>query len=100
MAIFAFAKTAGLAALGAACIAISTSGALAAGDAEKGAKLAAEHCNSCHTVGRSDSARMADAGPQFAELAKKSSQYLETAINKPHDFMPNFLPCRKATRTT
>ena len=84
------ARLACVAAFSAACITLSAASASAAGDAAKGEKLAAQHCNSCHSVGRSDSARMADAGPQFAELAKKSSQYLETAINKPHDFMPKF----------
>lgn len=60
----------------------------AAADAARGAKLATQWCNSCHSV--SAEKRMADAGPAFAELAKKSPGYLATAINKPHDFMPKF----------
>ncbi len=62
----------------------------AMGRPAKGEQLAAQHCNSCHSVSRSDSVRMADAGPQFAELAKKPAGYLHVAINKPHDFMPKF----------
>ncbi len=75
---------------GAAVAVLISSPALAAGKAAKGAKLAQQWCNACHTVGPSETARKFDAGPLFAELAKKSPKYLETAINKPHDFMPKF----------
>lgn len=63
---------------------------MAAGNAAKGAKIAAEYCNACHSIGGSGTERKADAGPQFVELAKKPPAYLEVAINKPHDFMPKF----------
>lgn len=69
---------------------LSATAAPAAGTAANGQKLAEQHCNSCHSVSRSDTVRMADAGPQFAELAGKTEQYLAVAINKPHDFMPKF----------
>lgn len=75
----------------AACAAIALgSPAHAAGDKMKGASLAQQWCNSCHTVMKEDSSRKFDAGPQFVELAKKSDAYLRVAIDKPHDFMPNF----------
>ncbi len=75
--------------LGLSCALIS-SPARAAGDAAKGAVLAKEWCNSCHTVETADQARKFDAGPQFADLATKSEAYLKVAIDKPHDFMPKF----------
>ena len=75
---------------GAAAIVLISVSAQAAGDATNGGKLANQWCNACHSVGPSSTARQSDAGPQFAELASKSPQYLETAINKPHDFMPKF----------
>jgi mono/diheme cytochrome c family protein len=62
----------------------------AAGDKAKGASLAQQWCNSCHTVMKDDSSRKFDAGPQFVDLAKKSEAYLRVAIDKPHDFMPKF----------
>jgi mono/diheme cytochrome c family protein len=76
-----------------ACVAfvlLTSAPSFAAGDPAKGGKLATQWCNGCHSVGSSETARKADAGPLFAELAKKSPAYLETAINKPHDFMPKF----------
>jgi mono/diheme cytochrome c family protein len=76
--------------LTAAAMAVLISGSELAADAAKGAKLAEQWCNSCHTVGASESARKFDPGPLFAELAKKSPEYLGTAIDKPHDFMPRF----------
>jgi mono/diheme cytochrome c family protein len=69
---------------------LTSAPSLAAGDTAKGGKLATQWCNACHSVGPSETARKADAGPLFAELAKKSPAYLESAINKPHDFMPKF----------
>jgi mono/diheme cytochrome c family protein len=75
---------------GAAIVFLTSSPLMAAGDTANGAKLATKWCNGCHSVGSSETARKADAGPLFAELAKKSPAYLETAINKPHDFMPKF----------
>lgn len=81
--------TAGLALCGALAFA-AMSPAMAAGNAKKGEKLAQQWCNSCHSVGGSGTERQADAGPQFAELAKKTPDYLKVAINKPHDFMPKF----------
>ena len=59
-------------------------------DAKRGEELANKCCNGCHSVGSGQSARQGDAGPQFAELAKKGEGYLMTAINRPHDFMPKF----------
>lgn len=69
---------------------LAASTAYAAGDKAKGAKLAEQWCNSCHTVKTSGSSRKFDTGPRFVELAKKSGSYLVIAINKPHDFMPKF----------
>ena len=62
---------------------------LHAADAEAGLALAEKWCNSCHSIG-TDAPRQEDAGPLFTELAKKDANYLLTAINRPHDFMPNF----------
>jgi mono/diheme cytochrome c family protein len=84
------AKAAIIALTAASGLALAVSSASAAGNVEKGGKLANQWCNSCHSVGASETARKADAGPQFAELAKKTPAYLATAINKPHDFMPKF----------
>jgi mono/diheme cytochrome c family protein len=84
-------RAAALTAAAVAAMAMLISGpVLAAGNATKGAKLAKQWCNGCHTVGASGTARKFDPGPMFAELAKKSPKYLEAAINKPHDFMPKF----------
>ena len=69
---------------------LAMSAAHAAGDKAKGAKLAQQWCNSCHTVAARDTSRKFNAGPEFLDLAKKSRSYLVTAINKPHDFMPKF----------
>lgn len=79
-----------IAAICAAALVLSFSAATAQGNAQNGAKLAAANCNACHSIGAGETVRKADAGPQFAELAKKSSAYLAVAINKPHDFMPKF----------
>ncbi len=69
---------------------LSGSPAAASGNVANGAKLAGQHCNSCHSIGGSGTERKADAGPQFAQLAKRTPAYLAVAINKPHDFMPKF----------
>ena len=63
--------------------------AAAAGDAQAGLGLAGKWCNSCHSIGNEEP-RQEDAGPLFTELAKNDSAYLLVAINRPHDFMPNF----------
>lgn len=76
-----------LAGLGAAAV-LAAMPAIAA-DQERGMQLAEQWCNSCHSIGVEEP-RQADAGPQFAELAKKDMPYLEEAINRPHDFMPDF----------
>ena len=76
-------------AVGMACL-IATGPALAEGNKANGEKLAGQWCNSCHTVSTGESRRMFDAGPPFVELAKKSEDYLKTAVNRPHDFMPKF----------
>ncbi len=60
-----------------------------AADAERGRTLAGQWCNACHSIGV-DEPRQEDAGPQFAELAKEDAAYLQAAINRPHDFMPDF----------
>lgn len=67
---------------------IATSTGLAA-DARRGGDLAEQWCNACHSIGGGEP-RQEDAGPQFAELAKRDADYLRTAINRPHDFMPDF----------
>ncbi|MCC2097134.1 MAG: cytochrome c [Hyphomicrobiales bacterium] len=87
---FVTAKSAAIAVFSAAGFMLALNSASAAGNASNGEKLANQWCNSCHSVGSSETARKADAGPQFAELAKKSSAYLANAINRPHDFMPKF----------
>lgn len=79
-----------VAAMAAVGVMFASGSAFAAGNAANGGKLANQWCNSCHSVGAGETARKADAGPQFAELAKKTPAYLATAINKPHDFMPKF----------
>lgn len=66
----------------------SASGSRAA-DADRGRGLAGQWCNACHSIGV-DEPRQEDAGPQFAELAKHDAGYLRTAIERPHDFMPDF----------
>ena len=60
-----------------------------ASDAENGLALAEQWCNSCHSIG-TEEPRQEDAGPLFTELAKEDADYLQTAINRPHDFMPDF----------
>lgn len=60
-----------------------------AADVARGRDLAGRWCNACHSIGV-DEPRQEDAGPQFAELAKNDAGYLQTAINRPHDFMPDF----------
>ena len=67
---------------------VSVSESLAA-DADRGRNLAGQWCNACHSIGV-DEPRQEDAGPQFAELAKYDADYLQTAIERPHDFMPDF----------
>lgn len=67
---------------------IGTSPGFAA-DAGHGRDLAEQWCNACHSIGGGEP-RQEDAGPQFAELAKRETDYLQTAINRPHDFMPDF----------
>lgn len=66
----------------------SASESLAA-DADRGRDLAGQWCNACHSIGV-DEPRQEDAGPQFADLAKYDAGYLQTAIDRPHDFMPEF----------
>ncbi len=48
----------------------SATGAAAAGDSARGAKLAKQWCASCHIVS-SDQARGADFAPTFASIAKR-----------------------------
>lgn len=60
-----------------------------AADAERGRDLAGRWCNACHSIGV-DEPRQEDAGPQFAELARRDADYLRSAIDRPHDFMPDF----------
>ncbi len=72
-----------------ACLALAGP-ALAQGNVDRGAQLAEQWCNSCHTVGSSSDARQSDPGPMFAELARKGEGYLMRAMNRPHDFMPKF----------
>ncbi len=80
--------------VGLSAIAVSSSFALSpslavAADAEAGLAIANKWCNSCLPIG-TDEPRQADAGPNFSELAGKDVDYLQGAINRPHDFMPNF----------
>ena len=60
-----------------------------AADAGHGRDLAEQWCNACHSIGV-DEPRQEDAGPQFAELAGRDSDDLLTAIDRRHDFMPDF----------
>ena len=60
-----------------------------AADADRGFDLAARWCNGCHSIG-DDPQRQEDAGTPFAELAEKDVLYLQSAINHPHEFMPDF----------
>ena len=62
---------------------------LHAQNAENGLTLAQKWCNSCHSIGDAEP-RMEDAGPLWEELAEKDTEYLVAAINRPHDFMPEF----------
>ena len=59
-----------------------------AADADAGLAIAEKWCNSCHSIGTEQ--RQEDAGPLFTDLAKEDEAYLESAINRPHDFMPDF----------
>lgn len=68
---------------------LAVPGAATAADVERGAALAEQWCNACHSVGR-EPPRQFDAGPMFADLAKKDEAYLVAAIRRPHDFMPEF----------
>ena len=63
--------------------------AVVAADADRGRDLAGRWCNACHSIGV-DEPRQEDAGPQFAELANRDAAYLLAAIDRPHDFMPDF----------
>ncbi|NNG06050.1 MAG: cytochrome c [Inquilinus sp.] len=67
---------------------VAASDAFAA-DAGHGQDLAKQWCNSCHSIGDGEP-RQEDAGPLFSDLAKRDASYLQTAINRPHDFMPKF----------
>ncbi len=60
-----------------------------ADDAEHGFELGQKWCNSCHSIG-DGVPRQEDAGPLWAELAKKDAVYLTEGINRRHDFMPTF----------
>ncbi len=64
-------------------------GPVIAADADRGFELAARWCNGCHSIG-DDPQRQEDAGTPFAELAKNDEIYLQSAINHPHEFMPDF----------
>lgn len=68
------------------CIAAS---ATMAADAEHGEDLAEMWCNACHSIG-TDAPRQEDAGPMFTELAMLSADEIATALETPHDFMPDF----------
>ena len=70
-------------------VTIAAAPASLAADAARGRDLAGQWCNACHSIGV-DEPRQEDAGPQFAELAKNDAGYLQAAINRPHDFMPDF----------
>ena len=61
----------------------------AVADAGRGLALAERWCNACHSIGNEEP-RQEDAGPLFVDLAKEDAAYLEGAINRPHDFMPEF----------
>ena len=60
-----------------------------AADAENGLTLATKWCNACHSIG-AEEPRQEDAGPLFTDLSGKDVAYLNVAINRPHDFMPDF----------
>ena len=75
--------------LGAAMLGLGMGQAALAQDAANGLALAELWCNSCHSIGNEEP-RMLDAGPQFVELAKQDAAYLGQAIDRPHDFMPEF----------
>ncbi|HSM42415.1 MAG TPA: cytochrome c [Afifellaceae bacterium] len=64
-------------------------GPATAADADRGFDLAARWCNGCHSIG-DDPQRQEDAGTPFAELARNDEIYLRSAINHPHEFMPDF----------
>jgi mono/diheme cytochrome c family protein len=64
-------------------------GSAMAADAENGAALAEQWCNACHSI-NSPEVRQADAGPRFEELAKQDQAFILAALNRPHDFMPEF----------
>lgn len=83
-----FSCLAAIAVLPAFAVAISNAPATAA-DADRGFDLAARWCNGCHSIG-DDPQRQEDAGTPFAELAEKDVLYLQSAINHPHEFMPDF----------
>jgi mono/diheme cytochrome c family protein len=72
-------------------------GAIAAGDAEEGARIARQWCASCHVIGPGQ--RGGDAAPPFVALANdpaKTETYLKNWIGNPHPPMPNFNLSRRA----
>lgn len=81
-------RRAGIATIPVLAVSLLSAPAIAA-DPERGLDLAKRWCNACHSIG-DDEPRQEDAGPLFTELANKDEAYLQTAINKPHDFMPDF----------
>ena len=72
----------------AAGIALALPGVARAADAEAGLELAEQWCNACHSIG--DEQRQEDAGPLFTELAEEDEAFILAALNRPHDFMPDF----------
>ena len=68
---------------------LSLSPAAHAADAGAGLALAEQWCNACHSIG-AEEPRQEDAGPLWSDLAKKDDAYLQGALNRPHDFMPDF----------
>lgn len=72
--------------------------AVFAADIGHGLEIANKWCNACHSIG-TDEPRQEDAGPLWTDLAKKDADYLLTAINRPHDFMPDFPQLSEADKS-
>ena len=73
---------------------------LAAGDPERGAKLAIEWCSSCHLVSERQTSATTEA-PPFAAIAQRSSDELSALagfLADPHPPMPDFSLTRQEIR--
>lgn len=74
---------AGWAVLTAGGLLLTSSMAVAQGDARRGAQLASKWCNQCHATATASDAP--DVGPPFTEIARtRDAEYLRTFLADPH----------------